>query len=382
MKAEKGRTKSRLEPDGIRGETVTQMALWRYYEGLGCGVIADRLNADLQRYPPPEAPSKARTRGTWSRSAVYHILSNPKYTGYQVFNRRATTSKRGKVNEPIKWVWSPQPIHEPLIPKWMFDAINAQRATRDGNQLHKHPQTRRTFLFRGRVIHSCGRRMIGDTKHNRLFYYLCWPRKNNRGGPDPHAGLPTAIRIREDDLLDAVARFYADRVFGAHRHTILANDLAGFDDHAARERQTERERFQRQLADVAKRQDAVMRQAQAGDPDDPFAKALRQTYNDLEGQKNKTQSALAQLAAQDATEPDRPKPADLELLDALPYLTANPASAPPPLLRGTVSKPLNSRTSTATGQDHAGSATYRTLGVGGGGAPGGKNPSIPPGVVL
>jgi len=103
VKADKGKAMSRLEPDGIRGEAVTQMAHWRYHERLGCSTIADRLNADLDKYPAPEAPCKARTRGAWTRSSV--------------FNRRATTSKRGRVNEPYKWVWSPQPVREPLIDK-------------------------------------------------------------------------------------------------------------------------------------------------------------------------------------------------------------------------------------------------------------------------
>lgn len=74
-----------------------------------------------------------------SGSRAQRVLHNPKYTGYQVFNRRATTSKQGKVNGPERWGWSPKPIHEPLIPKWMF-----------GN----------------------------DTRGT--IYYLCWPRKNNR----------------------------------------------------------------------------------------------------------------------------------------------------------------------------------------------------------
>ncbi len=60
---------------------------WRYHEKLGCSTIADLLDADLEKYPPPEAPCKARTR-----SSVYNILCNPKYTGPQVFNRHATTT--------------------------------------------------------------------------------------------------------------------------------------------------------------------------------------------------------------------------------------------------------------------------------------------------
>lgn len=93
MKANKGLTKSRLEPDGACAETVAQIAHWRYHEGLGCATIAERLNADRAKHPPPTAPSKARTRGAWSKSNVYAILTSPKYTGYQVFNRRATSSQ-------------------------------------------------------------------------------------------------------------------------------------------------------------------------------------------------------------------------------------------------------------------------------------------------
>ncbi|MFD5248462.1 recombinase family protein [Amycolatopsis sp. NPDC058340] len=152
-KADKGKTKSRLEPDGRRAETVTQIFHWRYYDGLGCETIADLLNADLERYPPPTAPSKARTRGFWGKSSVHGITTNPKYTGYQVFNRRATKSRRGKVNEPYKWVWSPKPVHEPLVPKWMFDELTGRRTARRGSRAdgttNQHPQTNRTYLFRG-----------------------------------------------------------------------------------------------------------------------------------------------------------------------------------------------------------------------------------------
>jgi hypothetical protein len=46
-----------------------------------------------------------------------------------------------------------------------------------------------------------------------------------------------------------------------------------------------------------------MRQAQDGDPDDPFTKGLRQTYNDLEAER---QAALAAVAELDAAEAPRP----------------------------------------------------------------------------
>jgi hypothetical protein len=54
-KAEQGKTKHRLTPDPVRGPVVTQIFLWRAPDRIGYQAIADRLNSDLDRYPPPEA---------------------------------------------------------------------------------------------------------------------------------------------------------------------------------------------------------------------------------------------------------------------------------------------------------------------------------------
>lgn len=52
-KATEGKTKTRLVPDPVRGPVVTQIFTWRVVGKLGYGDIADRLNADTDRYPPP-----------------------------------------------------------------------------------------------------------------------------------------------------------------------------------------------------------------------------------------------------------------------------------------------------------------------------------------
>ncbi|KAA9163330.1 recombinase family protein [Amycolatopsis acidicola] len=335
-KAEKGHTKSRLEPDGLRAETVTQAANWRYHEGLGYDTIVDRLNADLKRYPPPQPTGSTRARNAWSKSSVADILRNPKYTGYQVFNRRAMRSKHGKVNDPIKWVWSAKPVHEPLIPKWMYDELNARRQARRGsrhdNELNVHPETLRTYVLRGMFFCRCGRRMLGNHRHN-IAYYKCGLKKNNRGRPDIYQTHPRMAQLREASLLDAIAQFLSDRVFGPERHTILAADLEGIDDHAAKHRAAERERLDRVITDLGRRQASVLRQAQTGDPDDPFTQGLRTTYNELEAQKRAAIAAAADLDAAATNERSKPGEDDIALLDALPYLTFNLAEAPQEQLR-------------------------------------------------
>ncbi|MBY8862389.1 recombinase family protein [Nocardia sp. CA2R105] len=332
-KAAKGQSKTRLEPDGVRAETVTQIALWRYHEGIGYDTIADRLNADPFKYPPPEPPNRERARGAWGKTSVFEVLRNPKYTGYQVFNRRASRSRHGKVNDPVKWVWSTEPAHEPLVPKWMYDELTARRqarrGSRDGNSPNIHPATRRTYVLRGMVFCGCGRRMFGTHRHN-ITYYSCWPRSNNRGQPDRHAGHSKAVYLREDAILEAITRFFVDRVFGPHRDDIVAADLDGIDDRTERERRFERERLQRVVADVTRRQSSVLRQAQNGDRDDPFATALRSTYNDLDAEKTAALSSIAQL---DATGESGPSRSGAALLEALPYLMRNLTTAPEPLVR-------------------------------------------------
>jgi site-specific DNA recombinase len=151
---------------------VTEIAAWRYYDRLGYDTIAERLNADPDRYPPPVPPGgAAHGRGVWGKTTVFEILRNPKYTGYQVFNRRASRSGQGKVNDPAKWVWSPEPTHEPLIAKWMYDELraraHARRGSRDGAAPNTRPQTRRTYLLRGLTHCWCGRRMNDTQRRTR-----------------------------------------------------------------------------------------------------------------------------------------------------------------------------------------------------------------------
>ena len=335
-KAAHGATKTRLEPDGKKAETVTRIAAWRYHEQLGYAAIVERLNADLDAYPPPEPPGGRRARGAWSKTSVADILRNPKYTGYQVYNRRASRSRHGQVNDPRLWVWSAQPVHEPLIPKWMFDALaatsTARMGSRAGHGVSRHPAARRTYLLRGMVFCGCGRRMFGGPRGKNV-YYLCWPRANNRGRPDKHTGHPATVYLREHHLLAVIGDFYAQRVFGPDRRDLLAADLATIDDRQARARDTARDRHQRALAELERRQQNLLRQAQDAGPDDPFGAALRANYNQLDTQRHEILTALADL---DQRKDDQPRPAvtgDTGLLDALPYLAVNLTTAPEPLQR-------------------------------------------------
>jgi len=48
----------------------------------------EKLNGNLDAYPPPLSPEPKRRTGMWGRSSVWEILHNPKYSGFMVWNRR------------------------------------------------------------------------------------------------------------------------------------------------------------------------------------------------------------------------------------------------------------------------------------------------------
>ncbi|MFH8473175.1 recombinase family protein [Streptomyces sp. NPDC018000] len=157
------REEHRPIPDPPRASAVTYIFQLRGLDKLGYDAIADRLNLDLVGYPPPEPIGPDAALGRWSGSAVREILRNPKYTGYKVWNRRAT-KKGGHNNDPKDWVWSPRPTHEPLVTKELFDTVSTVGRKRQGSRTthgaNAHPATKRPTS-----CDICDRRMFSKTRH-------------------------------------------------------------------------------------------------------------------------------------------------------------------------------------------------------------------------
>ncbi|MFC5830366.1 recombinase family protein [Nonomuraea insulae] len=319
-KRAEGKTKSRLVPHPAEGPTVTYIFLLRVVHRLGYDTIADRLNLDPQTYPPPTPTNPQRALGRWSGSAVREILCNPKYTGYMVWNRRAS-KKGGKNNPPSEWVWSPRPTHEPLVTKEVYQKAARIAQSRQGSPVTtnptRQPKTWHTYALRAFVVcDACGRRMQGNPKKKNL-YYVCKPdKREHEDRRDWYARHPKSVWVREDHLLDHLQEFFANRVFGAERLRALRARLA--DD--APKQESAVQRAKRQILDVEKRQNNVLLQIEdyvpTGDDeiDQDFRRRLQQRYAEL-GQARKAR--IAELAAlEEEEQPD----ADQTLLDKLPRL--------------------------------------------------------------
>ncbi|MBK5267192.1 MAG: recombinase family protein [Acidimicrobiia bacterium] len=191
-KAATGQQLRRLEPDP-KAAPIVRRIFTEFLVGQGLYAIAERLTADGILSPSAHDPDRNRHRsnskGAWSKSAVRAILRNPRYTGYQVWNRQARHEilidvedvalghdTKMSWNEPSQWIWSEEPTHEPLVTMEQFEAV--QQIFRGASR----SATRREKTKRGPYILSgmmrcgvCSRRMQGSWNHDQPYYRCKFP---------------------------------------------------------------------------------------------------------------------------------------------------------------------------------------------------------------
>ncbi|MFI7081221.1 recombinase family protein [Micromonospora sp. NPDC049903] len=334
------RTKSTLIVDPTRGPVVTQIFRWRVEGELTYGEIAARLNANLDRYPPPEPLRKDTAVGLWVWESVRNVINNPKYTGHMVWNRTTTRTgvtvrrKRSHRRNPIdQWVWSPTETHTPLVSLADFQAAAAmsdrQRGHRPGHDANTHPATKNTYVLRGYLRHEqCHRRMHGTLRGENIYYRCAGPR--NTRGQKLMAQHPGALHIREDIILPAITHIIAERVFGPHRREHLAAQEKAAPRHLAEAHAESVAAATRTLNDIVSRQDSLSIELEEAAVDNKAWRAkLRERFNTLENRRTDAEARLADLSATQTV----PTAGDATLLDAMPYFETSLTSLPERLLR-------------------------------------------------
>lgn len=131
------RRRSRLVPEPVQAEVVRQIFTWRVAAGLTLEEIVRRLRRDRRRYPPP-TPRRADRHARWRVPTVHNILTNFKYTGYQVWNYR---DGQGGIKPADQWVISAQPVHQAVVTVSLFWA--AQNPTTASVRVLRHRLSRR-----------------------------------------------------------------------------------------------------------------------------------------------------------------------------------------------------------------------------------------------
>ncbi|GAA2607929.1 recombinase family protein [Actinomadura fulvescens] len=202
-----GRRAHRLEPDPETAPTVR----WIFRERLAGHSMAriTRALSDAEVPCPSAADPRRnahRSGNAWTLGTVRAILSNPRYTGREVWNLQpsdhdlvdpANTGLGHRQVQrwclPEDWVISARPAHDALVSETDFVAVQGVRAVResaDPNRCYRLAGLLRCGL--------CGRRLESCWASNRAAY-RCRHGHTSSTRPDP--ARPKNIYIREDHIL-------------------------------------------------------------------------------------------------------------------------------------------------------------------------------------
>ncbi len=336
-KAREGKKKHRLIPEPIRAAVVLLIFEDYCLRQLGMGAICDKLNRDLERYPPPARNPKDENGlpPTWSKSQIQGMLRNPKYTGYNVWNRHDKRKGRPLIRPREEWIWSPTPSHEAIVPKELFDTVT-ERAKRNEvhprqRAPHTYPQRTehrkgRLYPLRGRVrCGLCGRRMEGSHQKGNNWYRCRFVYNRGAIAADA-AGHPRALGIKEETILAELQDFMGRRLFGPDRLRFLRAELAksvasDWQDHDEELAKLEKEREQLQRSLYRQ----TLRLEEHDDPSHPVVQAAKQRIEEITSRHAAVQEAIDNLKG---AKPVGIRPDEIEvMLQAIPDLRPTLRSA-------------------------------------------------------
>jgi hypothetical protein len=133
-----------------------------------------------------------RSRLAWSKPAIRTILSNPRHTGRQVWNKQRKDEVLIDVedvaldhqtqlrwNDREKWIWSEQIVHDPLIDADTFGRAQVLLAARGaGRTTRERVRVDHPYLLRSRLYCGvCDRRMQAQRSHGSIYYRCRFPQE-------------------------------------------------------------------------------------------------------------------------------------------------------------------------------------------------------------
>ncbi|WP_344094007.1 recombinase family protein, partial [Nocardiopsis composta] len=233
-KAADGKRLHRLVPNPDT-DWVVRLIYGLFLTGWGIGAIAEHLTAE--GIPSPSAYDRRRNPHrsgvAWAKAAVRVILTNLRYTGHQVWNKQRkdevlldvrdvslgyTTKQRW--NERDKWVISDEIVHEPLIPRKVFDQVQQILAGRGrGPTQHAPRRSPRPYVLKGRFMCGvCDRRMQGNWNNDQAYYRCRFPQEYALANKIDH---PRVVYVREADVLPRLDGWISTVLAPARLHNTI-----------------------------------------------------------------------------------------------------------------------------------------------------------------
>lgn len=285
--------------------------------GMSLGDLQAKLNADLDCFPPPESPDLRRRTGRWGRSSGWEILRNPKFTGYQVWNRRAR-KRGGKTNPPEQWIWSEEPAHDALVSREMFEEAARRSGSRDNvvkAAAARADYAPRTYLLRAP---SFGAGLRSEDARTRAPRGLLLRLRDGASPTHPRRG-----RASEDDLREGgPCRRSSDRI--PPDAPVRAGETRGAraspeeTDPERDGHHDETERLKSELVELAARIRRQVSHLEALEADTDAGAEIRSRLRELAALKARREREFEAAERALAMKPDREQAQ--ELVDLLPQV--------------------------------------------------------------
>jgi site-specific DNA recombinase len=210
--------------------TAVQRIFADFLTGHGIYAIAEHLTRDGIPCPSAHEPGRNRHRCglAWSKGAVRAILTNPRYTGRQVWNRQRKDEvlidvadvalghmTRMRWNDAARWIYSEQAVHPPIIAPGTFQQAQDVLAARGrGPCQHKPHDRHRAYTFTGALFCGvCQRRMQGHWINDAPYYRCRFPAEYALASKIRH---PRNVYLRQD-AFDAQINGWLATVFAPGR---------------------------------------------------------------------------------------------------------------------------------------------------------------------
>lgn len=240
-KAAQGLRLRKLEPDPVTAPIVERIFA-EFLDGRGYFAIAERLTADGVLSPSGHDRDRNSHRPglAWGKSAVRAILLNPRYTGFQVWNKQRKDEILLDVNDVAaghqtiqrwnsesEWVWSSEPSHEALVSRESFDQVQALIGSRTHTRKERKGRSNaRTYLLRSRLVCAiCNRKLQGAWNHDQAYYRCRYASEYATAGSIDH---PKNVYLREVDLLPQIDEWLT-QLFAPDNLEVLSQDIASAD---------------------------------------------------------------------------------------------------------------------------------------------------------
>jgi site-specific DNA recombinase len=170
----------------------------------------------------------------WSKSAIRVILTNPRYTGVQVWNKQRTDEVLLDVNDVAlghtavarwnstdKWVTSKTPAHQALVDPETFEQVQAllARRARTSTAPARRHRTRNPYVFTSLInCGICHRKMQGQHSHGIAYYRCRYPSEYALAN---HVDHPRNVIMREEILIKPLDTWLTQQFAPHHRqHTV------------------------------------------------------------------------------------------------------------------------------------------------------------------